>query len=55
MKDMKLGQAAALFALNASNTPIISHAEGKKEKGNVESKLMFHLNIHCDTFSSPRK
>jgi hypothetical protein len=29
--------------------------KARKKRGNVESKLMFYLNTHCDRFSSSRK
>ena len=51
---MKLRQAVALFALNASST-FYRVQKTRKKLGNVESKLLFYLYMHRDRFSSPRK
>ena len=51
---MDFRQAAALFALNASNT-FYRLLKTRKKLGNVEFKLMFYLYVHCDRFSTPSK
>ena len=47
-------QTAILLVLNASIT-FYRMQKARKTLGNVKSKRMFHLNTHCDSFSSPRK